>query len=184
MSCAFVANLMMTCYGLICPASGFLIPQLEDPDIGFSITKEEGSWLGKVWIKSLSPSPFFSLILSIFYSYIENSFSLLLWAWKLIEYINLNKLCTISFSYIASIMILGSITGSLCGGWQCAKFGRKKSLIFDCFFFIIGIIMSSFAPNLYVLLAARILLGQWFSNFLTMLPFLDIFEPHNIFFND
>ena len=38
--------MMMTCYGLICPASGFLIPQLEDPIIGFGINKEEGSWLG------------------------------------------------------------------------------------------------------------------------------------------
>ena len=45
-SCTFVANLMMTCYGLICPASGFLIPQLEDPVTGFGINKEEGSWLG------------------------------------------------------------------------------------------------------------------------------------------
>ena len=45
-SCTFVANLMMTCYGLICPASGFLIPQLEDPVTGFGINEEEGSWLG------------------------------------------------------------------------------------------------------------------------------------------
>jgi hypothetical protein len=38
---------MMACYGLIIPSSGFLIPQLEDPDIGFGINTEEGSWLGK-----------------------------------------------------------------------------------------------------------------------------------------
>ena len=52
------------------------------------------------------------------------------------------------------------MTGSICGGWQCGKFGRKKSLMFDCFFFIIGILMSAFAPNFYVLLASRILLGH------------------------
>jgi hypothetical protein len=46
--CALGANLMMTCYGLIAPSSGFLIPQLEDHDIGFGINTEEGSWLGKV----------------------------------------------------------------------------------------------------------------------------------------
>ena len=34
------------CYGLVRPASGFLIPQLEDPEIGFGIDKEQGSWLG------------------------------------------------------------------------------------------------------------------------------------------
>ena len=54
-SCAFVANMMMTCYGLICPASGFLIPQLEDPIIGFGINKEEGSWLG-IYLNSVKIS--------------------------------------------------------------------------------------------------------------------------------
>ena len=28
-------------------ASGLIIPQLEDPEIGFGISKEDGSWLGK-----------------------------------------------------------------------------------------------------------------------------------------
>ena len=43
---AFGANLMMTCYGFVFSASGFLIPQLEDQKIGFGISKEAGSWLG------------------------------------------------------------------------------------------------------------------------------------------
>ena len=47
MSCALGANLMVACHGLTVPVSGFLIPQLEDPKIGFGINKEEGSWLGK-----------------------------------------------------------------------------------------------------------------------------------------
>ena len=46
MACAFGANLMMTCYGLVVPASAFMIPQLEDPDSGFGISLDEGSWLG------------------------------------------------------------------------------------------------------------------------------------------
>lgn len=46
-ACAFAANLMMTCYGLVVPASAFMIPQLEDPVTGFGITIDEGSWLGK-----------------------------------------------------------------------------------------------------------------------------------------
>ena len=45
--CALVANLMMGCYGLICPASSFLIPQLEDKDSGFGINQDQVSWLGK-----------------------------------------------------------------------------------------------------------------------------------------
>ena len=57
-------------------------------------------------------------------------------------------------------MIVGRLTGSICGGWQSEKFGRKKSLIVDSIVFIIGIILSAFAPNFYVLLIARILLGH------------------------
>ena len=41
---------MMACYGLVVPSSGFLIPQLEDPDTGFGIDKEEGSWFGIIFI--------------------------------------------------------------------------------------------------------------------------------------
>ena len=46
--CAAVANLMLLCFGIIFPQSGFIIPQLEDPINGFGIDKEEGSWFGKL----------------------------------------------------------------------------------------------------------------------------------------
>ena len=48
--CGFGANLMMLSYGLAAASSGFLIPQLENPDIGFGISVEEGSWLCKFCI--------------------------------------------------------------------------------------------------------------------------------------
>ena len=48
MICAFGANLMTTSYGMAVASSGFLIPQLENPDIGFGISVEEGSWLCKL----------------------------------------------------------------------------------------------------------------------------------------
>ena len=38
---------MNTCYGLVFCASGFMLPQLEDPEVGFGIDKEQGSWFGK-----------------------------------------------------------------------------------------------------------------------------------------
>ena len=47
--------MMMMCYGLVRPASGFLIPQLEDPEIGFGIDKEQGSWLGTLHQCSKNP---------------------------------------------------------------------------------------------------------------------------------
>ena len=46
MACAFGANLMMTCYGLVVPASAFMIPQMEDSESDFGISLDEGSWLG------------------------------------------------------------------------------------------------------------------------------------------
>ena len=36
----------MTCMGMAFGTSGFLIPKLEDPETGFGISLEEGSWLG------------------------------------------------------------------------------------------------------------------------------------------
>ena len=46
--CAFGANLMLCCAGFTGSASGFLIPQLEDPNIGFGITTDEGSWMASI----------------------------------------------------------------------------------------------------------------------------------------
>ena len=47
MICAFGANLMYVCHGMVFSASGFLITRLEDPVDGFGIDVEEGSWVGK-----------------------------------------------------------------------------------------------------------------------------------------
>ena len=47
MICAFGANLMYVCHGMIFAASGFLIPKLEDSIEGFGISVNEGSWVGK-----------------------------------------------------------------------------------------------------------------------------------------
>ena len=49
---------MMTCYGLVVPASAFMIPQLEDPDSGFGISLDEGSWLGTFFKGNNSLSTF------------------------------------------------------------------------------------------------------------------------------
>ena len=36
---------MLVCAGISFSASGFLIPQLEDPAVGFGITSDDGSWI-------------------------------------------------------------------------------------------------------------------------------------------
>ena len=57
-------------------------------------------------------------------------------------------------------MVLGSLTGSFCGGIQSERFGRKKSLLFDCFVYIVGTILVSLAPNFYVILIGRFIHGH------------------------
>ena len=47
MGYAFAANMVMMCYGMVFSTSGFMLPQLEDPTIGFGIDEEQGSWFGK-----------------------------------------------------------------------------------------------------------------------------------------
>ena len=51
MICAFGANLMYVCHGMIFAASGFLIPKLEDSKDGFGISVDEGSWIGKIFFQ-------------------------------------------------------------------------------------------------------------------------------------
>jgi hypothetical protein len=41
------ANLLMVGMGMAFASSGFLIPRLENPDSGFGMSLEQGSWLGK-----------------------------------------------------------------------------------------------------------------------------------------
>ena len=72
----------------------------------------------------------------------------------------IKSLNNLFFFIPASIYVVGSLSGSLCGGWQCGKFGRKKSLVIDCLLFIIGTVSSALAPNFYVLLFSRWLLGH------------------------
>ena len=55
---------------------------------------------------------------------------------------------------------MGMLTGSICGGYQSEKLGRKKSLMLDCIFFTIGMILSAAAPNFNTILVARWLVGH------------------------
>ena len=60
----------------------------------------------------------------------------------------------------ASILLLGNLTGSLLGGIQCGKFGRKKSLIFDSVTFTIGALLKTFAVNFNMVLVGRFIVGH------------------------
>ena len=95
---------MLVCVGISSSASGFLIPQLEDPTVGFGITTD-GSW-------------------------------------------------------IASILEIGSLSGAIFGGLLSEKLGRRRSLMIDSIFFLIGTLMTTFSRNLNMILVSRFIQGH------------------------
>ena len=67
-------------------------------------------------------------------------------------------------------MVVGSLTGALCGGIQSGKFGRKKSLMFDNVVFLVGILILCLAPNFYLILLARFITGHSTASALVAAP--------------
>jgi MFS family permease len=67
-------------------------------------------------------------------------------------------------------MVLGSLSGALFGGLQGGRFGRKHSMMVDCVIFIVGILMSALAPNFYVILAGRLVLGHSAASAMVSVP--------------
>ena len=64
------------------------------------------------------------------------------------------------FFFTASIMVFGSVTGATFGGWQSGKFGRRNSMLIDSIVYFIGLLMLAFAPNFYIALVSRFILGH------------------------
>eukprot|EP01018_Ginkgo_biloba_P032819 Gb_35370 [translate_table: standard] len=60
---------------------------------------------------------------------------------------------------IVSMAIAGAIVGAAIGGWLNDAYGRKKATILADFFFIIGSICMMAAPDPYVLIFGRLLVG-------------------------
>lgn len=58
----------------------------------------------------------------------------------------------------ASIMI-GTILGSLLGGWFTDKVGRYRVFMADMLCFVVAAIVAGLAPNVEVLIAARFVMG-------------------------
>ena len=67
-------------------------------------------------------------------------------------------------------MVLGSLTGSFFGGIQSGKFGRKKSLMFDCLIFVVGTLFVALAPNFYLILIGRFIHGHSSASAMVAVP--------------
>ena len=61
-------------------------------------------------------------------------------------------LYTIRKCIAASLYVVGCLTGSLVGGYQCDYLGRKKSMLLDSAMMIVGFLSMGLAPNVELLL--------------------------------
>ncbi|WP_334459454.1 MFS transporter [Acinetobacter soli] len=60
---------------------------------------------------------------------------------------------------VASAIICGTIVGNIIGGWLTDKIGRYRVFMADMVLFVIAAIVAGLAPNVWVLIAARFVMG-------------------------
>ena len=60
---------------------------------------------------------------------------------------------------VTASMAIGALFGALFGGYYVDKIGRLRMFLIDLFFFVISAIGAALAPNYYVLILFRILMG-------------------------
>lgn len=60
---------------------------------------------------------------------------------------------------ITASMAIGALFGALFGGYYVDKIGRLRMFLLDLFFFVISAIGAALAPNYYILVLFRILMG-------------------------
>ena len=60
---------------------------------------------------------------------------------------------------VTSSIMIGTIAGNLLGGWLTDKYGRYSVFMADMLFFVVSAIAAGLAPNVWVLIGARFLMG-------------------------
>ena len=60
---------------------------------------------------------------------------------------------------VGSAIMIGTIFGSLIGGWLTDKIGRYQVFMADMLFFVVAAIAAGLAPNVWVLIGARFVMG-------------------------
>ncbi|HAV2278599.1 MFS transporter [Serratia marcescens] len=60
---------------------------------------------------------------------------------------------------VTSSIMVGTILGNLVGGWLTDKYGRYQVFMADMLFFVVSAIAAGLAPNVWVLIGARFLMG-------------------------
>ena len=72
--------------------------------------------------------------------------------WEIHDDLRSNPIVTPS----ASIFVVGCLTGSLVGGYQCEHLGRRKSMMLDSVLMLAGFVCVAIAPNVEVFLLGKI----------------------------
>ncbi|WAT02599.1 MFS transporter [Rouxiella chamberiensis] len=60
---------------------------------------------------------------------------------------------------VTSSIMIGTIIGNLIGGWLTDKYGRYSVFMADMLFFVVSAIAAGLAPNVWVLIGARFMMG-------------------------
>lgn len=60
---------------------------------------------------------------------------------------------------VTSSIMIGTLFGNLLGGWLTDKYGRYSVFMADMLFFVVSAIAAGLAPNVWVLIGARFLMG-------------------------
>ena len=60
---------------------------------------------------------------------------------------------------VTSSIMIGTIVGNLVGGWLTDKYGRYSVFMAAMLFFVVSAIAAGLAPNVWVLIGARFLMG-------------------------
>ena len=74
------------------------------------------------------------------------------------------------YCFPASVFVVGCLTGSLVGGYQCDLLGRRWSMMVDCLCMAISFLAISLAPTTTVLLLGRFLGGHCAASNLVSTP--------------
>src|SRR5271170_7057660 len=68
-------------------------------------------------------------------------------------------LSTFMEELVVSIVLIGAMIGAIAGGTIADQIGRRATLVWASAIFILGSVLSPLAPNVYVLIVARAIIG-------------------------
>src|SRR6201992_2937285 len=60
---------------------------------------------------------------------------------------------------VTSLLLVGAVAGALAAGRISDQIGRRPTVLITAVVFVVGVALAAFAPEFWILLAARIIIG-------------------------